>query len=201
MNGLKQATETSSPQTIGQLVEGRGVYLGPWTFDPKHSPVDVYAAPDFLRDASGNQLILNFSEAVKELTRRNDGRAYGNGGEADLRRDLGEGRYRYGDRVLAPMELLNGYNAGGERVRPGGNVVELLKTSQAFEKLLDAVTNASGDGRRSVSASDFSINLSCVYHVVLPDDDVDWDLKDNGRSGVVPARVFHRANPQPGPAG
>ena len=81
-------------------------------------------------------MILTFNEAVKELTGRNSGRRYGNGTQAALRQALREGKYQDGDQVLAPMEILNGRNAYGNTVRPGKNVVELMKVSPAFETLL-----------------------------------------------------------------
>jgi hypothetical protein len=197
----KPSAESAGPQNIGQLVEGRGVYLGPWTFDPKRDPVEAYSAPDFLRDRSGNQLVLNFREAVKELTGRNEGRCSGNGTEASLRQALSEGQYQDGDLVVAPMEFLNGRDAYGKTVRPDNNVCDLLRTTPAFETLRNAASGSSGDDRWSVSGSEPPASTSLVSHVRLTDGVVDWYNYFNIRSGVVPARVFHRANPQPGPPG
>ena len=193
--------EASGPAATGQLVPGKGVYMGPWSFDPKYDPVAIYSADDFLRDKSGKQLVLTFSEAVKELTSRNGGRRYGNGTEAALRQALREGKYKDGDLVLAPMEILNGRNAYRDTVRPGSNVVELMKVSPAFEKLLNAVNSSSRGGRWSVSGSGYPGNPSSVWHGRLTDGGDDWHGKDRGRSGVVPARIFRGASPQPGPTG
>jgi len=185
----------------GQLVAGKGVYMGPWSFDPKCDPVAIYSADNFLRDRSGKQLVLTFNEAVKELTSRNDGRRYGNGTEAALRQALREGKYQDGDLVLAPMEILNSYNARGEHVRPDNNVCDLLRTAPAFEKLLNTVNGNSGGGRWSVSGSEYPGYPSDVWHVFLTGGDGVWGDRDLARSGVVPARIFSRASSQPGPTG
>ena len=196
----KPNTGTSRHDTIGQLVAGRGVHLGSWSFDPKYDPVEVYSADDFLRDKSGKQLVLTFHEAVEELTSRNHGRRYGNGTEAALRQALREGKYQDGDLVLAPREILNGYDYRDQHIRPGNNVCDLLRTSPAFEKLFNTVKNRSGDGRWSVSGS-VSPGGSGVWAVRLTDGAAHWDGKGSARSGVVPVRLFSRANSQPGPAG
>jgi hypothetical protein len=197
----KPPVEASGPAATGQLGAGKGVYMGAWSFDPKYDPVAIYSADDFLRDKSGKQLVLTFNDAVKELTSRNEGRRYGNGTEAALRQALREGNYRDGDLVLAPREILNGYNARGAHVRPDNNVWELLKTS-AFEKLLTAVKGSPGVDRWSLSGSELPGYPSGVWHVSLTDGGDDyWGTKDGDCSGIVPVRIFRRTSFQPGPTG
>lgn len=198
----KPEAEASGPAATGQLVAGKGVYMGSWSFDPTYDPVAIYSADDFLRDKPGRQLVLTFNEAVKELTSRNDGRRYGNGTEAALRQALREGKYQDGDLVLAPREILNGYNAKGERVRPDNNVSDLLRTTTpAFEKLLIAVNSSSGDDSWNISGSESPAYSSSVRHVRLTDGFDVWGGKGNDLSGVVPARIFRGTSPQPGPTG
>jgi len=201
----KPRTETSRLDTIGQLIDGIGIHLGSWSFDSKYDPVAIYSADDFLRDRSGKQLVLNVKEAVNELTRRNHGRRYGNGTVAALRQALREGKYQDGDLVLAPRETLNGYDARGTHVRPDNNVYDLLRTSPAFEKLLNAVNSSSGDGRWSVSGSGHPDVSSAVWHALLKDDVADGNPSGYttvvDRSGVVPARMFRRTSSYPGPTG
>ena len=198
MSELRATRDTS---TSGQLVDGRGVHLGSWSFDPKYDPVEAYSADDFMRDKSGKQLVVTFNEAVEELASRNQGRRYGNGAEAALRQALREGKYQDGDRVLAPREILNGTNSRGEHVRPASNVVELMKVSPAFEKLRNTVKISSGDAPWSVSGSETPELPSYVWHVRLMDGNDFWGTKDYILSGVVPVRLFKRASSQPGPAG
>ena len=90
----------------GAVVEGRGVYLGPWEAAPGHS-VHAYAADDFLRDGAGKPLTLSFNDAVIELARRNQAWVAGNGTEAALREDR-QGKQRLRRKVRIASKRVAG---------------------------------------------------------------------------------------------
>lgn len=102
---------------IGAVVEGVGVYLGPWETVPGY-PVHAYVEDDFLRDLAGKPLALSFNEAVTELARRNQAWAAGNGTEAALREEIAKGNNDFeGKSVLPPNDLLeNDIYAGLSRL-------------------------------------------------------------------------------------
>jgi hypothetical protein len=182
----------SLPQP-GQMVKGRGIYLGKWDPNNDGNIVYAYATPDFLRDTfTGKPLRRTFYEAVDELTLRNGGRKYGNGTETALRKAIKNGTYQDGDLALGPLEFYVGRNARGKSDRPGNNIYDLLRTAPAFDKILDTVNSSSGAGRWVVSGSEHP-DKPCVYHTSLTDGYVDWDYKDHRRSGVIPVRVFRTA--------
>ena len=76
--------DASAASDIGAAVEGRGIYHGAWQPVPNGVIVHAYSDTDFLRDASGRQMLLTWYAARDEFARRNDGRRYGDGTEAAL---------------------------------------------------------------------------------------------------------------------
>jgi hypothetical protein len=183
----------SLPQP-GQMVEGRGIYLGTWDPNNDGNIVYAYATPDFLRGTvTGKPLRRTFYEAVDELTLRNGGRKYGNGTETALRKAIKDGTYQDGDLALGPLEFYNGKNVRGKSVRPGNNIYDLLRKAPAFKKILNTVNSSSRDGRWVVSGSAYPDGISRVYHARLTDGNDGWYAKDYTRSGVVPVRVFRTA--------
>ena len=176
---------TSQENEIGDLVKGRGVYLG------KYAGLAAYAADDFLRDGNGEQKVLNFNEACAELTLRNEGRSYGNGSAKALRQAIRTGAYRDGDLVLPPKQLLNGRNSDGDKVRPGENVTDLLN-QPAFSTIRETISNGKDDGW-AVSSSERPSNPSRVDHVSLSGGDDGWGTKNGHRSGVLLVRFYKLA--------
>ena len=173
---------------VGELAEGRGVYVG------KYAGLAAYAAPDFLRDETGRQLVLNFDEARDELTRRNGGKAYGDGTEMALCQAIENNTYRDGDLVLPPQELLSGRNVDeGDRVRAGENVYDLLD-KPALNKVKATISNGEGAQCWALSGSEHPDDTLIVSHVRLTDGDDNWFRKDGSRSGVVPVRLYKPAH-------
>jgi hypothetical protein len=158
--------------------------------------VYAYAADDFLRDGNGKQLVLNFNEALRELTVRNDGRAYGNGSEAALRQAIATGIYQDGDLALPPKELLHGYDVRGNITRRGQKVFAFLKAG-TLPKIADTIANGFGDQLWAASGSEPPFNTSSVCHVRLTDGDHGWTYKGSYRSGV-PLRLYR--SPKQAPA-
>ena len=187
------ATKPSEPVTmpkVGDLVADRGVYLGPWEAAPGHT-VHAYAADDCLRDAKGNQLVMNFNEATKEFANRNDGRRYGDGSEANIRQAIAQGTYQEGDLILPPKALLNGYDVQGNHTHPVGNIYTLMNNGH-LPKVAAAVRNGEGDQKWAISGSEHPVNASRVYHASLTYGGGHWINKVCLRSAVVPVRFFRQ---------
>ena len=184
---------------IGDAVEGRGVYLGPWEAAPCHT-VHAYVEDDFLRDANGNQLLRNFDEARTEFALRNRGWEAGNGAEAALRAEIAKGGNEFeGKLIIPPKELLHGRDVHGTTKRPYANIYTLMNDGK-LPKVAAAVQNGSGDQLWALSGSEHPGTTSDVYHVSLTDGDFFWTYKDFTRSGAVPVRFFRQptaAGPAP----
>ena len=191
-------TERSSPSDIGALIEGRGIYHGTWKPRPDGGIVHAYTDTDFLREASGRQVLLTWYETRDELARGNDGRRYADGSEAALHDALVKlphtnGAYRDGDRVIGPQVLLNGVNNDGVKVRAGTNTYDLLLGSmgEVFNHIAKTLRYASSrDARWSWSSSAYRDGSSSVRAVSLSGSYGAWKLKVYDRLGVLPFRFF-----------
>lgn len=175
---------------FGDLIKGKGVYAGIYEVDGIKK--EAYFEPDFLRDESGNQLLLNFYEARRELTRRN-GCYYGS--EAEVRIDIKSGRYKDGDLILPPREFLNGVK--GFRERRDNHLVGLLKSGNgSVKKIRDTAEvalntyNPAGNGSRFLSGTELDPSHDDYVYLVYLSGFDDWYLKSKHRSGVVPLRLF-----------
>jgi hypothetical protein len=190
--------ESSIAADIGAVVEGRGIYHGPW--QPKTNGMIVYAYSDtdVLKDASGEQMLLTWYAAGDELARRNEGRRYGAGTELSLRQALSKpsgatGVYQDGDLVIGPQELLNGFALNGENVGKRRNTFDLLSGSKdnALKNISKILKDASSVlGRSSWSCSEVPDVPSLVRAVSLSDGTEDWLTKNTLRLGVLPFRFF-----------
>ena len=185
---------------VGEAVEGRGVYLGPWEAASGHT-VHAYAAEDFLRDANGNQLVMTFVKAREEFARRNFGWEAGNGTEAALRAEIAKGGNEFeGKLIIPPLELVNGYNlTDRNNPRTDGNIYALMNAGK-LPKVAAAVQTGSDDQRWALSGSEHPGIPSRVYHVRLPYGANYGTSKGRTRSGAVPVRFFRQptaAGPAP----
>ena len=182
---------------IGAMIEGRGIYHGAWSPHSNGVIVHAYADTDFLRDGSGQQMLLTWYAARDELARRNGGRRYGNGTDAALGTALAkspgaEGAYEDGDLVMGPQVLLNGVDRDGKKVR-SENTYDLRSGSkgEAFTNLSQTLTDAnSDDARWSWSCSGDRGHSSYVRAVSLSDGYDVRSYKASHRLGVLPFRFF-----------
>ena len=118
---------------IGELIEGKGIYVGVW--EPKNrqgvslnKKYHVFAAPQDLTNSSNRHVAMTFLEAAREMgLKRNwcshDGltvpaNAIENGYEAYLYGMLKDNTYR-GQWFIPTLEILRGQNANGDPVEAG----------------------------------------------------------------------------------
>ena len=174
---------------VGDLVDGRGVYLGEWkvgTGDFMHA----YVTEDFLRNHDGKKLILNFDEANKELTTQNN-----------ERESLTKTHYCDGELVLPPKELLHGKDVYGKATREANiyALVEAGKLPKVAEALQQEEHSGEQDQFWALSSSQHPVDSSRVYHFKLAGTAIgNWSDKIEERAGVLPVRFFRNAPPTPG---
>jgi len=188
--------DASVASDFGEVIPGRGIYHGPWQPRANGVIVHTYSDTDFLKDASGKQLLLIWHQTRDELARRNGGRRYGDGTETALADALAKPHgakdaYQDGDLVMAPQVLLNGRDQDGKKVR-AQNTFDLLSQSKgnAFSKISETLKNAwLYPARRSWSSSkgrDYPYNMRAV--LLADGDGGNYEVDD--RMGVLPFRVF-----------
>ena len=191
--------DASVPSDIGAVIKGRGIYHGAWQPVPNGVIVHAYSDTDFLRDASGRQMLLTWYEARDELARRNAGRRYGGGAEASLIAALSkppgtEWAYKDGDLVMGPRVLLNGKDNVRVEIRPH-NTDDLLSRSrgEAFARISETLREAPAASfeRWSWTSSQAGVSSSGMWAVRLSDGNDIWYDKDvTNRLGVLPFRFF-----------
>ena len=165
----------------GAVVEGRGVYLGPWEAAPGHS-VHAYAADDFLRDGAGKPLTLSFNDAVIELARRNQAWAAGNGTEAALREEIAKGNSDFeGKFVLPPNALLE------DSIYAGLNAGSLPRVAEALQL---AVHERKPDQLWALSNTQHTKSKQLVRMFRLRGGITARCYMDNYRVSVLPVRMY-----------
>jgi hypothetical protein len=131
-----------SSLVAGQLVKGKGVFVGVWTpVSPEGRELEtkyaVYAAPEDLKQKSGAKVWLSFKKAAAQVAKLRN--FHGHDGadiksEADLFEKL-ESKTYDGGWFVPTMELLSGREAWGRRsLAP--NLYKLRKTGD-FEGSFD----------------------------------------------------------------
>lgn len=110
----------------GQLIEGKGVYLGLW--EPKDNKngrilgriFDVYAAPQDLKNASGTNLLMTFNDAVQQVAglknyHGHDGGYFPN--EKAILDAVRNNPAALENWFLPSKELLHGKTTGGDKIQ------------------------------------------------------------------------------------
>ncbi|MBU6474958.1 MAG: hypothetical protein KGL10_01245 [Alphaproteobacteria bacterium] len=123
----------TGPQ-IGQMVEGKGVFIGVWeAVDKKGKSLgkifNVYAAREDLMDDDGDKLMLTFNQAVAHVATIKDlhGHAGGNfTNEESVVKALQKGTYD-GEWIIPPLSIMATSDVKGELNKPG--VLALARNS------------------------------------------------------------------------
>jgi len=162
------------PLVIGQPVTHPGIPFGQLTAKGGKA-INLNLIPDFLRDNSGEIVVLNGNEAIDAVTALNGGVKYGNGYEKAIARAVAKGEFKDGTLILARQEDL--FKIARER-----------ETNPALEQINKIVASGSNLASWCVSSTEYSDGPSVVRHVRLKDGYGGWINKDGGRSRVVVLR-------------
>ena len=184
----------------GDLIEGEGVYLGPYT------PVDrngvflsktfnVFAAPEDLPET------MKYVDAVKHIAKLKkwngyDGTNYAT--DKEIYAALKEGSYN-GGWIIPTRDILHGKDVDGKDTTPD-NILS-AKDKGAFKEAKHAFKTAASSSSDFPdwywSSTEVRVHPSFVCFVRLSDGHVDFILKDNFRLSCRPVRLVEcEATPQ-----
>lgn len=133
----------------GKLIEGKGIYLGTWEPKDKNGRTlgkifDIYAAPEDIRNGSGN-LLKTFNNAVEHVAglRNYHGHDGGNfANETAVLEAVRNNPAALEKWFLPTMELLRGIKSGGNKIQPA-NLYDSRNTG-SFKNTF--ITTKSGSG-------------------------------------------------------
>jgi hypothetical protein len=167
----------------GKLIEGKGIYLGTW--EPKDNSgrtlgkiFDIYAAPEDIRNGSGN-LLMTFNNAVKHVASLRNYHGHDGGNIANEKAILEAVRNNpaaLAQWFLPTKELLHGKTSGGDKIQPA-NLYDSRNTG-AFKNTF-ITKSGSGFALWYWSLTELPDIPSFVYVVVFTDGVDDCILKDN----------------------
>ena len=167
----------------GKLIEGKGVYLGTW--EPKDNSgrtlgkiFDIYAAPEDIRNGSGN-LLMKFNNAVKHVAGLRNYHGHDGGNFANEKAVLEA--VRNNPEALAKWfiptkELLHGKTSGGDKIQPA-NLYDSRNTGSFKNTFI--TKSGSGLAHWYWSLTERPDIPSSVYGVDFTDGDDGWDHKDD----------------------
>lgn len=172
---LDHRLSATAPE-IGQLIEGKGIYVGIW--EPKDRKgnslgkvFNLFAAPEDVQDSHGQNLLLTFDKAVKHV--------------ADLQGYYGYGGFNHDARGLTPDEAL--YEAirkgdyDGEWFIPPKDALNdnLCKNKDTFKPENAFVTKSNGSDYAHWlwSCTEDTYKSSSVWDQDFTDGGVDFSLK------------------------
>lgn len=164
--------EAAAVTEVGQLVEGKGVFIGTW--EPKDSDgnsleeFNLFAAPEDLMDAEGRRLAATFNGAVKHVAALRDWHGHDGGdfrNDAALYAAMKEGRYK-GEWFIPPVGVLK------EHLYPNRNKGALAGT-------FTTASSGAGFAPWYWSCTENCWHPDHVWFVRFLDSFVDWVRKDN----------------------
>jgi hypothetical protein len=180
---IKQSAANDPLHDTGTLIEGEGVYLGTW--EPKDNIgrtlgkiFDIYAAPEDIRNGSGN-LLMSFNNAVEHVAGLRNYHGYDGGNFANEKAILDAVRNNpaaLAQWFLPTKELLHGKTSGGDKIQPA-NLYDSRNTG-AFNNTF-ITKSGSGNARWYLSLTEHPDDPSYVYNVRFTDGGSGLDRKDN----------------------
>ena len=166
----------------GKLIAGKGIYLGTW--EPKDNSgrtlgkiFDIYAAPEDIRNRSGNLLTM-FNNAVKHVAGLKNYHGHDGGNFANEKAVLEA--VRNNPEALAKWfiptkELLHGKTSGGDKIQPA-NLYDSRNTGSFKNTFI--TKSGSGGAHWYWSLAELPDNPSYVCGVDFTDGDGGWGRKD-----------------------
>ena len=180
---------------IGQVVEGKGVYQGTWSPTDSNGrslgkTFDLYAAPEDIRDDSGDNLIMTFNDAVRHVSRLQNWHGH-NGGNFEndkaVMQAVRNNPEQLGNWFIPTREILHGQNADGEKVQDNhlyGNREKMPPGGEYVTR-----NNGSVGAHWYWSCTERREYASHVYDVDFTDGDADWVHKDSPELSTRPVRA------------
>jgi hypothetical protein len=170
---------------IGQLVEGKGIYMGEWKPTDSNDrslnkTFDLYAAPEDIRQDNGDNLLMTFNNAVRHVAGLQNWHGH-NGGdfknEKDVMKAVRNNPGALGSWFIPTKEMLHGRNTNGDRVQSDNLYAHRERMPSGGEFV--TINNGSGNARWYWSCTEHPDVSSIVCDVNFTDGDGDWDGKDN----------------------
>jgi len=180
---------------IGQVVEGKGVYQGTWSPSDSNGrslgkTFDLYAAPEDIRDDSGDNLLMTFNDAVRHVSRLQNWHGH-NGGNFENDKAVMQAVRKNPEQLenwfISTREILHGQNADGEKVQDD----HLYGNREKMPSGGEFVTRNNGSGLAHCywSCTEHREHASSVYVIAFTDGDDGWARKDNGELSTRPVRA------------
>ena len=122
---FKQAAVDPSTLQIGQLVQGKGVYVGEWKPTDSNGrslnqTFDLYAAPEDIRQSNGDNLLMTFNDAVAHVAGLQNWHGH-NGSDFKNEKAVMEAVRNnpnaLGNWFIPTKEILHGRNTNGDEVQ------------------------------------------------------------------------------------
>jgi hypothetical protein len=186
---------------IGQLVGGKGIYIGEWKPTDSNGrslnkTFDLYAAPEDIRQDNGdnllmtfNNLLMTFNNAVKHVAGLQNWHGH-NGGdlknEKAVMKAVRNNPEALGSWFIPTKEMLHGRNTNGDTVQNDNLYAHREKMPSGGEFVI--TDNGSGNARWYWSCTERPGNSSYVYVVNFRYGYGHWNPKDTKLS-VRPVRA------------
>jgi hypothetical protein len=173
---------TSPLYETGQLIEGKGVYLGPWEPKDRHGRLgrifDVYAAPEDLKGARGD-FLQTFNDAVTHVAGLRNFHGH-DGGDLASEDAVLEAAYNnpaaLGNWFIPTKDLLHGETIGGERAQPA-NLYDSAETGAFRNSFI--TNNGSGHALWYWSCTEVPDHPYLVYNVDFKEGLEEYHARDD----------------------
>ena len=186
--------DTSKLQ-IGQLVEGKGIYVGEWKPTDSNGrslnqTFDLYAAPEDIRQSNGDNILMTFNDAVAHVSGLQNWHGH-NGGDFKNEKTVMEAVRNnpsvLGNWFIPTKEMLNGRNTNGDEVQSDNLYNHREKMPSGSEFI--TTDNGSGDAHWYWSCTEHPDYSSYVYNVHFTDGDDGWGGKGDCKLSTRPVRA------------
>jgi hypothetical protein len=177
-----RALRDQAPPETGRFIPRKGIYIGTW--EPQDNSgrtlgrtFDLYAAPEDIRNGSGN-LLMPFNEAVRHVAGLRNYHGHDGGDFANEKAILEAVRNdpaALGKWFIPTKEILHGRNVKGEKIQ-AANLYDSRNTGDFKNTFV--TKSGSGYARWYWSLTELPDYPSFVCDVFFAFGDVDWDRKD-----------------------
>ena len=180
--------------SIGQLIEGKGVYVGTWEPTDNNGRTlgkvfDLYAAPEDIRKGNGDNLLMTFNKAVKHVAGLQNWHGH-NGGNFENEKAVIQAVRNNPDALrnwfIPTREILHGQNTNGDKVQRDNLYDHRGKMPRGSEFV---TKSGSGFARWYWSCTEGRVVSSRVYVVAFSVGLGDWVYTGNLELSTRPVRA------------